>query len=682
MASFGDENLLNRAKIPALDLRSSKITALDLRVRLQTPNVTLHATSIALSLVEMRDKGLFVDVTLRSNDGKEYRAHKVLMARLGQFFLTAFTHPSFQGEINIEASSDILECLIDMAYGGRCTINPDNVLDLLRISVMYQLDSITEAATQFVSQHLSPSDALHVYTFVKAYQCEKKLVDIVQTFIRRHFSQVSKDEQFYSLSNSELEDMMVEDDLNIDEEDLLDLVLSMKDAGWKDKNDILKLLAFVRSSLINPFTYYKKLESLSPVGPIAERYFQAKEIALPPSPNSSRKLVYGLLNNSRYDSLNQWKKGDHPRKPREVAIAMGGHRSLEIYNIRTNQWKFIRAIKKGRADLEYSYPNHPFIPSVQNISFDGFGLAAIGGRVYCVGGKMSCDRSPRDTLCSLDLSTGRWSRRKSMSVARAGVAVVVFGGKLVVMGGYSNINQMDIMGGYTSEKQMELVDLVEEYDPQQDQWRYMSSLITKRTQAASVVFDRTIFIIGGMTHREEPLDTVEYFNQEFKEWRLCGHLKSPRGEPTAVVHEDKIFVIGGQVDGKAVECFEVVWSKSVPTLICVEVPDMIVPKTAFAATVMDNKILVTGGLVDGKAGKGCEMYCLEYNTWSRGVEELMRERAGHKCVTIDTTKCGFDTIENLNVISVDNDLEDYFEDDNIDLDDYFEEDNIDIEDYF
>ena len=80
--------------------------------------VATRSTMSAPTFTELRSCSLFVDAKLRSTDGTEWDIHKIVLSRVGRFFFSAFTHPTFSGVLDLDANSDIVKCIIDFSYEG------------------------------------------------------------------------------------------------------------------------------------------------------------------------------------------------------------------------------------------------------------------------------------------------------------------------------------------------------------------------------------------------------------------------------------------------------------------------------------------------------------------------------------------------------------------------------------
>jgi len=97
---------------------------------------------------------------------------------------------------------------------------------------------------------------------------------------------------------------------------------------------------------------------------------------------------------------------------------------------------------------------------------------------------------------------GKWTTRTPMPSSRTEVAVVELGGKIYVIGGFS-----------------ESGDLVEEFDPGKNSWRRRASLPRPLHHVGAAVVSGKIYVIGGYTSRWGGVDTVYEYDPTSDQWR-------------------------------------------------------------------------------------------------------------------------------------------------------------------
>jgi large repetitive protein len=121
---------------------------------------------------------------------------------------------------------------------------------------------------------------------------------------------------------------------------------------------------------------------------------------------------------------------------------------------------------------------------------DNPGVAALNGRVYVFGGRTrdANGTTPNGTLGSvemLDPASGAWVARAPMPTGRRTMMVGTIGGKAQVMGGEASGTGSGVFSAN------------EEYDPATDSWRTLNPMQTPRHGGAAGTIDGVVYVAGG-----------------------------------------------------------------------------------------------------------------------------------------------------------------------------------------
>jgi len=164
----------------------------------------------------------------------------------------------------------------------------------------------------------------------------------------------------------------------------------------------------------------------------------------------------------------------------------------------------------------------------------GFGIAAVNGKIYAIGG-INSDNVPLRTVEEYNPSTNTWTTRVSMPTARSGFAVSVYESKIYVIGG-------TVGDGYVGNNEV--------YDPVTNTWITKTSMPTPRADLCACTVDGNIFLIGGKKYSSSAPFYIETdINECYDPVNDTWQTKTPL--PTAVqgygcaVVDKKIFIIGG-----------------------------------------------------------------------------------------------------------------------------------------
>ncbi|KAF2821389.1 galactose oxidase [Ophiobolus disseminans] len=120
---------------------------------------------------------------------------------------------------------------------------------------------------------------------------------------------------------------------------------------------------------------------------------------------------------------------------------------------------------------------------------DHAGAAAVGGKMYVLGGRKDGQKNVKDTVFVLDLCDTKagWKTSKAkMPTARGGVATGVIGKKVYTFGGEGN-----------TATESGIFDQVEAYDTVKDKWESVGTMKLPRHGTYAVGVGRKVYIPGG-----------------------------------------------------------------------------------------------------------------------------------------------------------------------------------------
>ena len=113
------------------------------------------------------------------------------------------------------------------------------------------------------------------------------------------------------------------------------------------------------------------------------------------------------------------------------------------------------------------------------IARESFGLSAVDGKIYAIGGQIQSCTIRLSTVEEYDPITDTWlDTLAPMPTKRAGLSTSVVNGKIYAIGGYDSSGDLNI---------------VEEYDPVTDSWETKATMPHTRVWFSTVVVDRKIY---------------------------------------------------------------------------------------------------------------------------------------------------------------------------------------------
>jgi N-acetylneuraminic acid mutarotase len=125
------------------------------------------------------------------------------------------------------------------------------------------------------------------------------------------------------------------------------------------------------------------------------------------------------------------------------------------------------------------------------------GAAALGGRLYVVGGRSPGIRAgDQASLASVEVydpATGAWTAGAPLPTARGSLAVAALGGRLYAMGGESTPGTVS--------------DAVERFDPATLAWSALTAMPLRAHGLAVVAVGDSLYVMGGFTGASDAVGT-------------------------------------------------------------------------------------------------------------------------------------------------------------------------------
>jgi len=168
--------------------------------------------------------------------------------------------------------------------------------------------------------------------------------------------------------------------------------------------------------------------------------------------------------------------------------------------------------------------------------------AAYGGRVYVFGGG-----GPRFASLSsvevYDPKAGRWEEAAPMPSHRSGAVAAVMGERIWVIGG----------GFRKDDGKFRFLPTVEIYDPAADRWEAGPDMTAPHDYPALAVLDGAVYILGGHhpdateggPSSDPGFDYCERLPAGASAWEAVAPMPTPRFAPTGVVWDGTVWAIGG-----------------------------------------------------------------------------------------------------------------------------------------
>ena len=163
-----------------------------------------------------------------------------------------------------------------------------------------------------------------------------------------------------------------------------------------------------------------------------------------------------------------------------------------------------------------------------------FGLAAVGGRVWVLGG-MSDERAVQLASTEIyDPAADSWVPGPTLPFGQSAFRAAAVGDTIYTFGGAS--------------AEQAAIDTVQALDTKTNQWRTLAPLPAPLVGHAVAESAGTIYVLGGSS-QGNVVGTAYAYTPATNVWRALAPLPTPRDNLAAAVLGGKVFALGGSVNG-------------------------------------------------------------------------------------------------------------------------------------
>jgi hypothetical protein len=170
---------------------------------------------------EFRRDGAFCDVVLATDDGTEFKAHRLVLASASEYFRAMFLIEMKESQLERitirEVDSQSMRILIEFAYTSKTKIDNGNVETILFAASMLQFIKVENACYEFLRKNINVPNSLAIWNLADLHG-SKELADLAEGFIRGNFTSILKHSDFIRLSPKQLIRLLGHDKLNVPSE--------------------------------------------------------------------------------------------------------------------------------------------------------------------------------------------------------------------------------------------------------------------------------------------------------------------------------------------------------------------------------------------------------------------------------------------------------------------------------
>ena len=496
-----------------------------------------------------RKQDYLCDITLVTNDDREFKAHRNVLSAASPFFcklLQSDMKENREGIIRLEEiSGTIMEDVLEFIYTGTVEVTQENAEELIAAGNYLIIPSLKTISGRVLERKMSYANCISTFYLAEKYECDE-LITNSRLFIHKNIVAVAKLDEFLLLQAKEIERWISSDEITVNEEaDVFKIILDWVNHRKSERKTVFEeLFGHVRLGFLSRDC----LEDVVTNELVRENSACVKLVM-----DAAMKMATFLDEDHLLQS---------PRKGQEirVIVARGGKYTfcyipeedlwkrlpdgLKDKNANSNQMIKFRdqLFIFGRNEDTERYDPAFNVWSELNLYRDSAKLVVLKGEIYAVKvesrntimEKYNAKRCTWETLIS-----SCEGFRENACVIAAGSHLYLFGGKIPFREVY--------------------VVKAERFDTVKNKWEEIADMQEGRSCAFGVATENKIFVTGGLRNGTR-LKTCEIYNISTNEWQLVANLNVPRFHGSMVCLNGKLYVLGGvnyRNQGElSVECFD------------------------------------------------------------------------------------------------------------------------------
>uniref|UniRef100_A0A3P9HXX4 Kelch-like ECH-associated protein 1a n=1 Tax=Oryzias latipes TaxID=8090 RepID=A0A3P9HXX4_ORYLA len=552
-----------------------------------------HALRSLMVMDEFRKHGMLCDVLLHVTYKErvvDFKVHRVVLASCSPYFRAMFTRGFKEcsaSEVTLcDVCPEVVGRLIDFAYTARITVGEKCVLHVLLSAMRFQMEDVAKACCDFLIKHLEPANVIGISRFAEEIGCTE-LQQHCREYVNTHFSEVTKADEFFSLSHCQLLELISQDSLKV----LCESEVYKACTDW------------VRADMESRAQYLHALLNAVHIYALPPKFLKKQLVSCPilSKANSCKDFLSKI-----FQDITLRKLTPAPIRGTQLIYVAGGYQhtqnslaSMVAFDPRRNNWLKL-------ADME--------------TPCSGLGACALFGLMYTVGGKNLSLQSNTESnsLCCYNPMTNQWSQRAPMNMPRNRVGVAVVDGCIYAVGGSQGSVQYNT---------------VERWDPDSNRWSFISPMSVARLGAGVAACGGALYVAGGYDGHNR-WNTVEKYQLDTNTWHPLAPMNTIRSGLGLACLNSSLYAIGGY-DGQSqlstVECYSMarnIWEPRASMHHC---------RSAHGVTVHQGRIYVLGGYNQHGFLSSVECYCPETNTWVY-ITDMPEGRSGMG-VTVTMEPC-------------------------------------------
>ena len=565
-----------------------------------TADHSQHCLQLTDRLEILRKNERFCDVIVEVK-GKEFKAHKAVLAAASPFFLTLLESNMRESNEHLikveleEATASIMEDVLKYVYTGNVSVTEESAHNLIATADYLLLPGLKSLGCDFLKGILATENCVFNYYFAERYQC-MNLMEECRELIKSNFRAVMKTDDFLNLDVRYVSKWVSSDDVtvNAEEEVFKGIVKWVNHNKSEREKEFPYLLHQVRLNSVDQDYLVNELvkeELITTNNECLNFVLGFLKWILDPTLQCSikprtclqtqkngifvcggNKALFYLPNENIWYQLSDllMEYQNHAAiQYRDKVYIFSNQGGGDYYMPSTNTWGAIQSesfcgklcslLKLDKHKILYAvlerslkscgvYHYDPVKGEWKNFvdeeKLQLFGACGVtdGCHLYVIGGSKKYDDWPALPLGStkvvrIDPEDGNREEVASMNVARHDAFGAAMNGKIYVGGG---------------RQKKRTLRTCEMYDPLTDEWQVMPNLNVPRHSSSMVCYEEALYVVGGMKMRQDRELSVEMFDFKTNKWKktstipVADEIEEERKEKwhykacSAAVHKDAL----------------------------------------------------------------------------------------------------------------------------------------------
>ena len=165
-----------------------------------------------------RKQDYLCDITLVTNDDREFKAHRNVLSAATPFFcklLESDMKENREGIVRFEEiSGTVMEDVLEFIYTGTVEVTQENAKELIAAGNYLMIPSLKTVSGRFLEAEMSNSNCISTFYFAEKYDCDE-LMNNSRRFVLENFRFVAALDEFLNLEAKELEKWLSSDDISV-----------------------------------------------------------------------------------------------------------------------------------------------------------------------------------------------------------------------------------------------------------------------------------------------------------------------------------------------------------------------------------------------------------------------------------------------------------------------------------